>query len=424
MRLLYDVFFILFSFLYIPYLLVSRKLHRDFPQKFGFLPEDVTSLERPIWIHAVSVGEAALAARLAKALKEHHPGVPVVVSTTTMTGNDMISKRSDGAVDAHFFYPVDISFVLSRVLRKLDPRAYVMIETELWPNLLAALKRRDVPVMMANGRISDNSFKNYKWIKPITKKILSCINRFCMQSDKDAERIIALGASADKVSVTGNMKFDTSVPSSGAFTRDDLGLSDNAAVLIAGSTHFPEEQMTIDMFCELKEVLPELKFILAPRHVERSDAIKIYLDRSGLKSIKFSEMLSSTGGSVDREYDVLLVDTIGHIKDIYEVADVVFIGGSLVDKGGQNPIEAAMWGNPILFGPYTHNFREISEIFEDGGAAFRVEDITSLQAKIKELLTDKKTCLRMGKRSSEIIEKNSGAVGRTLDAIEEFLNKA
>ena len=249
MRLLYDVFFILFSIFYVPCLFLKGKLHRDFTQKFGVLPEEVKALEKPVWIHAVSVGEALVAVNLASGLKKDFPHIPVVVSTTTKTGNEMVRKNNSGEIDACFYYPADIRPVVSRGVREIGPRLYVMVETELWPNLLEEMRSRGIPVILANGRISDNSFRNYRRIAPVTRNILGCIDRFCMQSGKDAEKIKELGASPGSVSVMGNMKFDETLSREAPdedFSMEQLGFSPVDRVIIAGSTHPPEEAEGID----------------------------------------------------------------------------------------------------------------------------------------------------------------------------------
>ncbi|MFH1552779.1 MAG: 3-deoxy-D-manno-octulosonic acid transferase [Candidatus Omnitrophota bacterium] len=420
MRLLYDLFFLIFSLLYIPYLLVKGKVHRDFLQKFSFLPKDVTDLKRPVWIHAVSVGEAALAAKLSAGIKKRFPDVAVMVSTTTQTGNDMIRKSAEGALDAIFYYPLDIRYVVSRVVRLLNPRLYVMIETELWPNLLEELNSREIPVILANGRISDNSFANYKRIRFIMRRILGCIDCFCMQSGKDAERIGELGAPLGSIFVTGNMKFDERTPlaDAGGIGKEDLGFSPDDEVIVAGSTHFPEEGGIIDIYKRLRAKKDNLKLVLAPRHVERTDAIRIYIEKSDLKYLRFSDVLK---GAPDEKCDILLVDTIGHLKDLYSVATVVFVGGSLAKKGGQNPIEAARWEKTIVFGPHMFNFREVSDIFLESKAAAHVKDFHELEKVLGELLEDPEARKGMAENARKVIEANSGTIDKTVDKIAEYL---
>jgi len=420
-RLLYDIFFLIFGILYLPCIILRGRMPRGFGQKFGAVPEEVRALKKPVWIHAVSVGEAALAAKLAAAVKARFPSVPVAVSTTTRTGNDMIRKTAGGAVDAVFYYPFDISAVVSRAVRLIDPAVYVMVETELWPNLLEALRKRQVPVVLVNGRISDGSFSRYRRIRYFTRRILSCVSRSCMQSGADAERIKDLGAAAESVRVTGNMKFDEAMPSGEPLiNRQRCGFGDRDEVIVAGSTHAPEETGIIDVFRRLRTARPGLRMVLAPRHVERAEEVKACLDRAGVGYRCLSAILE--GGIAEAgERDVLLVDTIGHLRDMYGIASVVFVGGSIAGKGGQNPIEAARWSKPVIFGPHMFNFREVSGIFLENGAAVEVKDFIQLERVLGELLDDTERRRRMSGLSAEVIRSNAGAIEKTVAEIAPYL---
>ena len=422
MKILYNLFFLIFSVVYVPYLLMKGKAHRDFLQRFGFLPKEMSGIKKPVWIHAVSVGEAALAGKLSLLFKEHFPEVPVIVSTTTKTGNEMMRKSRESAADAVFYFPLDLSFIVSKVVRLLDPRLYVMVETELWPNLLRELHSKGIPVILANGRISDTSYSNYGKIDFVMKHILGTIDRFCMQTEKDAERIKQLGAPAEKVYVAGNIKFDEGVasPESAPFSRKDFGFGKDDKILVAGSTHFPEEEAIVDIYGDLKLSGGDLKLILAPRHIERVDEVRTYIEKNGMKSCLFSDILSGKADSPGTK-DVILVDTIGHLKDIYSVATLIFVGGSLAKKGGQNPIEGARWGKGVIFGPYMYNFREVASIFLEGGGAVSVKDKTQLKGVLKDLLGDPKKREDMSLNAKRIVSDNSGALKRTLSIIENEL---
>lgn len=417
MRILYDIFFLLFGFLYIPYLLIKGKLHRGFSQKFGNLPADVINVKSPVWIHAVSVGEAVLAAKIASRIKTKIPRLGIVVSTTTRTGNEMIRSKGKGVVDAVFYFPFDLRAVVSRVAALISPALYIMMETELWPNLLGELHSRGVPVVLANGRISDASFRNYRRIGFIVRRILDNVDFFCMQSEKSAERIKTLGAPENRVHVTGNMKFDevSRSPGSRNYSKKDFGFNEDDKVIVAGSTHFFEEQDVIDVYKNLKEKYTDLKLILAPRHVERADAVEMYVVTSGMKYCRFSQLFA--GGSLPASSDVVLVDTIGHLKDIYRLATVIFMGGSLVRKGGQNPIEGARLGKAVVFGPHMFNFREVAEIFVEGKAAIKVSGKSELGLVLDDLLENEDKRRRIASNAERIVKENSGAVDRTLEII-------
>ena len=422
MRLLYNLFFCLFSILYIPSLLIRGKFHRGFMQRFGFLPQEMEGLTSPVWIHAVSVGEAVLAAKLSARIKKVFPEVKTVISTTTRTGNEMVHKYGEGTADTVFYYPLDISGIVRRVVRAINPRLYVMVETELWPNLLEELSRKGVPTVLVNGRISDSSFKGYKKILFITRRILKNIDCFCMQSKQDSERIEALGASRDKIFVTGSMKFDKILDFSGSefLNKETLGYTGENQIIVAGSTHYPEEIELVDLYKSLREKKKDLRLILAPRHIERVDEIKSSIEKRGMVTHTFSEVIEGEKADVNK-CDILLVDTIGHLKDLYSVASVVFIGGSLARRGGQNPIEAARWKKAIVFGPHMSNFREISEVFLENDAARQVKDAKELKEVFEDLLSDTEKNKRLAEAAKKVIESNCGAVDKTADKIKDYI---
>jgi len=425
MRILYDIAFIIFGIIYFPYLVVKGKMHKNFMQKFAFLPERITSLEKPVWIHGVSVGEAVLAVKLARAVKEKFPERRIIVSTTTETGMDIISQKGEGVIDGVFYYPFDLSVVASRAVRLINPQAYVMIETEIWPNLLSALAKKNIPAIVVNGRISDNSFKNYRKIKFVTRRIFKNITCFCMQSERDVRRIKELGADPTAAFVSGNMKFDGKAPhlEEKTLSRDKLGFNDETRVLVAGSTHFPEEQMIVEVYKDLRQNNQNLRIILVPRHVKRCPVINAMIEKNGLKARNFSDYLDG-GTPLSETVDVLLVDTIGHLKDIYAIADVVFIGGSLAPKGGQNPIEPAMWGKSVIFGPEMFNFRKVADIFIENSAAICVKNSGELQRAIETLLKDPDKRAKIAKNALKVISENSGALGRTLEKLEKYIARA
>ncbi|MBD3425764.1 MAG: hypothetical protein GF409_00875 [Candidatus Omnitrophica bacterium] len=423
MKVLYDIFFIFFALFYLPVLLFKGRLHGEFLQKFGLLPEGLARLDRPVWIHAVSVGEAVIASKLARRIKARWPQVPVIVSTTTQTGNNMIRKAGKGCVDGVFYYPLDLSFVVSRVVKALSPRLYVMVETELWPNLLKRLHSEGVPVALINGRISDSSYGNYRKIKFVTKRVLPCVDTFCVQTQRDAERLSDMGAERKRIHVTGNMKFDDEerLGQTRIISKEYLGFGPESEIIVAGSTHFPEEQKVIDIFRDLNGRDRSIKLILAPRHVERIDAIRIYTEKRGLAYRKLSDLLEPDAGAHTEGYDVLLVDLIGYLKDLYSLASVVFVGGSFAKHGGQNPIEPARWGKAVIYGPHMFNFREVSEIFLANQAAVQVEDEKELGQVLDRLLRSAEESSKLGRNALGVIKKNTGAVDRALEKIKKHI---
>nr|HPN72515.1 glycosyltransferase N-terminal domain-containing protein [Candidatus Omnitrophota bacterium] len=324
--------------------------------------------------------------------------------------------RADGI----FYYPIDIRSVVRKVLKAVDPSAYVIIETELWPNMLEEASAMGIPVILANGRISDRSFAGYKKLGFITRKMLSCFSTLCVQTPRDAGKLRELGCGTHKIRVTGNIKFDGAISSvkDPEVEKTERFFASGKKVIVAGSTHFPEESGIIDEFVRFSGASRGMKLIIAPRHVERKEAIKVYVESSGLKCCFFSELSGEKCHEMSSA-DVMIVDTIGHLKDLYSLADVVFIGGSMVKKGGQNPIEAARWGKAIVFGSDMSNFSEVARDFVGGGAALVANDFKRLGGIIEDLMANDAKRLKMGKASGEVIEKNSGAVDRTVEAILE-----
>jgi 3-deoxy-D-manno-octulosonic-acid transferase len=423
MRSIYNLFFLVFAAFYVPYMAVKGKFHTGFSQRFACFPEGILRIKNPVWIHAVSVGEALVAARLCEEIKKAMPDVRVVVSTTTKTGHEMIKKASK-SVDGVFYYPIDLSWIVRKAMDKIAPSAYVIIETELWPNMLEESFSRSIPVILANGRISDRSFEGYRRIAGVSARMLRCFSVVCVQTPRDAEKMEALGCGHSKLRVTGNIKFDVSFSTEREKEVEIVNevFPGGKRVIVAGSTHFPEETLLIDEFVKLSFSGLRVKLVIAPRHVERKDAIRIYVEKAGLKCCFFSDIAGGQAPDA-QSADVMVVDTIGHLKDLYSMASVVFIGGSLAKRGGQNPIEAAKWGKAFIFGPNMTNFREVARDFVESGAAITVESADRMGEVIGEILRDDEKRREMEESSRAVIEKNSGALKKTVEAIAVCLGR-
>ncbi|MFA5255959.1 MAG: glycosyltransferase N-terminal domain-containing protein, partial [Candidatus Omnitrophota bacterium] len=352
---LYDIGFFIFSIIYLPILVFKGKLHGEFPERFGrYAPSKervLLSGRDRIWIQAVSVGEAAVCKSLIPLLKEKFPGHDLVVSTITKAGNDL--AKTLFSKDAMIIYfPLDFGFAVKRALKYIKPAIYIMIETEIWPNLLNELSRNSIPSVMINGRISDRSIGKYRLVKPFLKTVLSKISSFCMQDTIDAERVVSLGAPSERVKVTGNMKFDAEIPAD-AVSRDvvrrSLGLNGEEALFVAGSTHEGEEEIIVEAFKELIFEFPKLKLLIAPRHINRVENVEKIIKKSGFEPARVSLLNGSRlsgktqeavkTGIARCERRILVLDTIGHLNEAYSAATLVFIGGSLIEHGGQNPVE-------------------------------------------------------------------------------------
>jgi 3-deoxy-D-manno-octulosonic-acid transferase len=422
---LYNIGFLIFSVIYLPVLVFKGKLHREFPERFGryALAKEKTLLSGRdrIWIQAVSVGEVSLCKSLIPLLREKFPGHDLVVSTITKTGNDL-AKRLFSKDALIIYFPLDFGFAIRRALKYINPRVYIMVETEIWPNLLKELSLNSVPSIMINGRISDRSIGKYRLVKPFLKKTLSMIRSFCMQDTIDAERVIELGASPDRVSVTGNMKFDAeALASFGApdVVRRSLGLSAPDVLLVAGSTHEGEEEMVVEAFKGLIPEFPKLKLLIAPRHIDRVEEIEKIIKKSGHQSVRVSRLSEIRDkGHAAR---ILILDTIGHLNEIYSVATLVFIGGSLVKHGGQNPVEPAVLGRAILFGPHMFNFRYITRALLKDGAALQITGREDLAKSVRMLLKDPLKRSELGDNAKRVIDRNRGATEKNLEKISEIL---
>jgi 3-deoxy-D-manno-octulosonic-acid transferase len=420
---LYDIGFFIFSIFYLPILIFKGKLHRDFLQRFGVYDKATVgffgSSTGKIWIQAVSVGEVALCKMFIPLLKEKYPGREIVLSTITKTGYDL-AKKSFARSATVIYFPLDFSFIVRKVVKLIRPRLFIMIETEIWPNLLREMSANGVPCILVNGRISDKSIGKYRLVKPFLKGVLDKIMLFCMRSTVDADRIIELGAQKQRVKVTGNMKFDIGpAPRQGheKGAAASLGLSGSEKLFVAGSTHPGEEEMVLEAFTAATRDLSSLRLLIAPRHIDRVVDIEAAVKKFGFKPLRVTTLSGSQ--AVQDASSVLILDTIGQLNDIYSVATLVYVGGSLVKHGGHNPIEPAVFEKAILFGPHMFNFRDTASVFVRQNAAMQVSDSASLSEKVSLLLRDESQRRWLGQNARRVVAENRGATERNLKAIKE-----
>ncbi len=387
----------------------------DFGQRLGRIEPGLPAEPR-CWIHAVSVGEAAAAAPLVRGIRGRWPALGIVVTTVTPTGARIVAGEL-GRVATHRYFPIDLPGPVRRALAAVRPRFFVGMETELWPNFLRALASRGVPSMIANGRISDRSFKRYQLVRPLVARMLARITVFAMQSEEDARRIIALGAPAERVVVTGNLKTDlVPAPSSTDWvTLLDLGPDD--LLWIAGSTHRGEEAAVLDVFERLRPQFPALRLVLAPRHPERAAEVERLIAERGLRPVRRTALGS---GGAARGAAVIL-DTVGELADMYRLAAVVFVGGSLVPAGGHNMLEPALRKKPVLYGPHATNFRDSAALLESAGAAVVVADAGDLERQMTRLLRHPDSRREMGEAGFAAVAARQGAVAQTLALVERVL---
>ena len=428
---LYSVLIVTFFLVMSPYLawqaLRYRKYIGSLRQRLGYLPISFNlDGEQSIWIHAVSVGEVLTARALLPQLRERYPRYRLFLSTTTMTGQQ-IARANLQYVDEVFYFPFDLGFVVNRTLRLVKPKMFVMMETEIWPNLLRACQRHGIKTVLVNGRISSRSYPRYRLARPFFRRVLAHVDKFCMQSEESARRIIDMGAEPDRVVVTGSLKFDSlDVPGAATATAADRGrqrvlryfrISPDRPVIIAASTLKGEETPVLEAFQRIRARMPEVLLIIAPRKPERFDEVEQLARRGGWRVARRNDL------PVDAEprQDVVILDTIGELAQLYQVATAVFVGGSLVDQGGHNILEPAVFGKAIVFGPYMQNFAEIARAFIDNDAAIQIRTGRELEHALMGLLTDPVRRARLGAAARALVEANRGARTKTMTAIARVL---
>ena len=417
-----NIIFSLFALGYLPIFLIKLKQAEDpgklWRERWGNLNLERFPKEKiRIWLHAVSVGEVKAIEPFLEILK--NKDFEVFLSTVTPTGQ-RIAKKNAGA--HAFYFPFDLTGPVKKSLESVKPDLILLAETEIWPNFIEEAARRGIPVAVVNGRLSPRSFKRYQWIRFFISKVLEKISFFAMQTDGDTERVRLLGAGSDKALTLGNMKFDSvkeeareSAESLKAFYR----VPPSKKVWVAGSTHPGEEQKLFTVFTRLRSTYPDLILISAPRHIERASSVAKLA-----KEFNFKTRLLSRKEAREDEFDILIVDTIGELKKIYAMADVVFVGGSLVGHGGQNPIEPALYEKPILSGRQVVNFAFVYKVLEDahGGRMIHSED--ELFIGVKEFLNNPAAAQSFGQNALRVIKELSGASGRTADYLTRFVDSA
>lgn len=396
---------------------------RDFAQRFGRYGPAETGLlaapGRPIWIQAVSVGELALAFGFMEELRRRDPTVRFVLTTNTSTGHALALQRIRPP-DVTLYFPMDVPGVVSRVLQRINPSAIVLVENELWPNLIRYAYRQGIPTVLANGRISERSFRGYRRIRFITRRLLPQLHGFCVQSVADRERLLALGAPPDRVEIVGSAKYDIgpTPPAAKARARAvlaKLSVAPGEPVLVGGSTWAGEEGALLDFLLAAKPRFPRLLLVLVPRHAERREEVLEEIRRRGLSVVQRSQY-PDPAAPVPRP-DVLLVDTTGELRAFYAAADVVFVGKSLTQTGGQNPIEPAKDGKPVVVGPHMENFPTIAQEFGEAGAWVQVRDAAGLQTALLRLLGDAAERDRLGRAAAELIARRAGATRLMADRV-------
>ena len=426
---LYDLLLCLSALILVPYYLVRGvrygKTRRGIRERLasyqpGFC--DGLHARLVIWVHAVSVGETRAVAPLLKALRQRYPDAVLLLSHVTETGREVALAVPEA--DHCIFFPFDLSWVVRRALRRIQPAVVVLMETEIWPNFVRAAHEQRIPVVLVNGRISDRSLPRYRMAGKLLRPILAGVTAFCMQTAQDARRIRLLGATPEQIMVSGNLKFDMPEPpvtsASRAQLHAEFRLPEGSLVWVAGSTHAGEEKLVAEVYRQLREIHPQLFLILVPRRPERVRQV-----REELEKLQLRVQLRTSIADADpapQPGDVLLVDTVGEMLTFYAMADIVFVGGSLVPTGGHNILEASLLSKPVLHGPHMQNFKEIAGLIRKAQGGLAVADRDDLYHQVRLLIDNPAERARLGENGYNLLLQNRGATARTMAVIDRHLN--
>jgi len=428
MYFIYNLLLFSISLLLVPFLLFAvlsaQKYRSGFLQKLGFISSSILrklSGERPVWIHAVSVGEVMATIPLVQEMKRKYPNQKIVLSTVTVTGNYTATLTAK-EVDAVIYFPFDYPFIVKRAIKKINPKLFITLETELWPNFLRRLKRNGISSVVISGRISNRSYRKYRGARFFFSKVLANIDAFYMQTDLDAQRVIDIGAPHDRVITVGNLKFDQCVPTLTSEEKAQLyrafNLDPGQKIFIAGSTHRGEEETVLEIFKALKNRYADLVLILAPRHPERFNEADNLISRHKLKSIKRTQLEQQKG---PQRHDVILLDTIGELSNLYSIGTIIFVGGSLVPIGGHNVLEPVAYKKAVIFGPHMDNFLEIARVLKDTGGGLQVATKEEFLSQAQKLLHDDTLRDALGEKAFESIAHNQGTIEKAMEVIAKFL---
>ena len=420
MRILYTLLMIIATPFYVLRLLLKSlqipAYRKRILERFGYFKAPHTF---DIWVHAVSLGEVNVAFLLIQALRARFPEKHIILTTTTPTGSAR-ARTLFGDSLFHVYAPYDLPWVVRLFFRKTQPKLAIIMETELWPNLFKACAERQIPLFLANARRSLASQQRKLAIKPLLQATLSCVTQVLAQTTDDGARFIALGLPKEKLAVLGNIKYEISLPAD--LEQRALSLRSRwekeRLVWVAGSTHEGEEEIIIDAFKKIVEHLPDLLLVLVPRHPERSEKVRALAIQAGCKT-----ELYTTWGDLSNHLDILIINTIGELMIFYKTADVAFVGGSLVPRGGHNFLEPAHLGVPVITGPHVFNFTEVHQMLTDASGILTVDTAAQLAEQVLLLLSNKEVAKALIQGANKVIQQNQGALGRHLEAIAPFCER-
>jgi 3-deoxy-D-manno-octulosonic-acid transferase len=422
----YNVVFIVGFTLALPHYLwrMCRRggYARGFTQRLGRYDEALVATlkaRKRIWVHAVSVGEVFVALRFIEAYREAHHDMAFVLTTNTSTGHRIAAARLH-ADDVLLYFPVDLPLFIKRVLDRIQPVALVLTECELWPNLIRLADERDIPIALLNGRVSDSSYRGYSLCKPLFRNLLLRFSVVLVQGKQDAARVIGLGARPERTHELGTAKYDVARKDTSKVelirgVLDAAGFPQDAPIVVGGSTWPGEERILLEVFQRLRTSIEGLKLVLVPRHFERAADVERELKTAGVNYVKRSVL--ETGRAGGEPADVLLVDSTGELVGVYAHASAIFVGKSLTDHGGQNIMEPALLGKPVLFGPNMENFPVVVDDFLTADAALQVADQDELESRLRQLLTDAEEAGALGERAAELVRSKRGCLKRSVALI-------
>lgn len=421
-KLLYNIGLLLAAPVIVVVLLAKPRCRPGFSQRMGWrnLNSDGRRSNQPlVWIHAVSLGEVVAVTPLVKALHERHPEYRYIVTTVTETGRETVEQRLGGIAE-HQYAPLDFPWAVAATVRRLQPVLYVFVETEIWPNMLWTLRDRDVPAVLVNGRLSSRSFRRQDLpvIRSFYQSVLQTLTVCLMQTERDRQRIVALGAEPGRAHVTGNIKFDQPLPVDGSdeSLRRSFGLNENEQLILAGSTHPGEEEILVSAYRQIARTYPSTVLMLAPRHIERADRVEAMLREAGFVVQRKSDIRENISGP-----RVVILDTRGELALAYREAVAGFVGGTLVPVGGHNLLEPAVWGTPVIFGPYTDHCAEVAALLQEAGGGYRVTGGEELVTVLGGWLGQPETRTRVGQAAKRVVLDNQGALNRSVEFIESCL---
>ena len=412
MRILYDIVFFFFSFLYLPFFFIQGKHRGGFLQRFGVVPKrerEQLAGKKVIWVHAVSVGEMSQAVRFAQELKRRIESTTIVLTATTVAGKELAEKLK-APDDVVLYFPIDFRCCVRSFIRVVQPRVLAILETEIWPNLICELSAKKIPVFIVNGRLSDRAIQGYRRVRFFLKAILNRLTQAAVQDHEMRGRFIKLGMDQRRVTVTGNMKFDWTPPLSGHDVVEKIRegfLKPGTLLMVAGSTHEGEEEILFKLFKSVRPKYPGFKILIATRHLNRLESIEA---KAASMNIPINE-------------GVLLLNQMGVLANVYRLADLVFMGGSLVPVGGHNLAEPAFFEKPILFGPFMQNFKEMAEIFKNQQAAIQVRDGEDLEKIVLSLAGDEHRRRALGLAAKKLLGAHQGATEKNVQMIFKELQK-